>query len=306
MLLNLVKMRYLDLPIYLEVGQIVSGYTLETGVNLSGQFSPETLRGDTFAGAGVSGTFTDRPTITYTPLTGEKFLAGLLTPIHPTKIFSLVQSGYAADFILELSLDSLNGFRNRPVALGARHSVDPEFFQIVALLRNLQDAGALGLRMDPPANGTQPATLFFQTDRLAPEARAGLAQLRELLGLATDQPACRLVQSPLRGGVGELSVGTRSLWQVMTAMSLGVEIPPRHQERKLTPPIAGSDSLLRVHSGPKPPADAFVTVAYSGEWFWIASDDWKSKRTFTSLLFLFTLADTSGTGALPTITIPAQ
>jgi|GEM_PF-4762540 len=82
-------------------------------------------------------------------------LASLLSLIHLTKIFSLVQSGYAADFILELSLDSLNSLRNQPVTLGAPHTADPESFQVAMRLRNLQAAGALGLRVETPFGGTQ-------------------------------------------------------------------------------------------------------------------------------------------------------
>ena len=43
MLLNLVKTRYLDLPIYLEVGQIVSGYSLETSLNVNDQIAKASL-----------------------------------------------------------------------------------------------------------------------------------------------------------------------------------------------------------------------------------------------------------------------
>ena len=78
-LLAIVKLRYLDLPVFLDVGQIVSGYTLETGVDLSSQLAPVN-RGDTFGGLGGHSTFTDRPTITYTPLTGDRFLPRLISP----------------------------------------------------------------------------------------------------------------------------------------------------------------------------------------------------------------------------------
>jgi hypothetical protein len=310
MLLNLVKTRYLDLPIYLEVGQIVSGYSLETGVEIFGQVSPQSMRGDTFGGLGTHGTFTDRPTITYSPLTGERFLQSFLTPIHPAKVFALVQSGYAADFILELSVESLNGLRNRPVSIGSRQKADPEFFRALALLREIQDAGAVGLRVDQPTNGQPATSLFFRSDKIEPQIQAKIAEMRELLGLTPGQSSFRLVQSPLRGARGELGVASRSLMQIMAALAQCVEVPPGHQQRKLTPPVAGipagEESLLRVHSGAKAPAGVFAAVPYEGEWFWIASDDWKSKRTFSSILFLFTLADSGSDQKMPTITIPAQ
>jgi len=37
-------------------------------VSLNGQFSPESLRGDTFAAGGLAGKSTDRPTISYSPM----------------------------------------------------------------------------------------------------------------------------------------------------------------------------------------------------------------------------------------------
>src|SRR3974377_1496608 len=71
-LLNIVKLRYLDPPIFVDVGQIVAGYSLETSGTVAGQLSSAgAMQGNSLTVGGAA-RFTDRPTITYTPLTGDK------------------------------------------------------------------------------------------------------------------------------------------------------------------------------------------------------------------------------------------
>jgi hypothetical protein len=308
MLLNIVKTRYLDLPIFLDVGQVVTGYSLETSVNVNGNFA--TMGNGNALGLGGSGTFSDHPTITYTPLTGDKFLEGFMSPIPPARVFALIQSGYAADFILQLGVESLNGLRNHPVSLASQYKADPEFFRVLKLLREIQDARAVGMQVERPTNGLPATVVFFRSDKVTPEVRAKIVEMRDLLGLVAGQSAFRLVASPLRGNAGELCVETRTIWQILASLSAGVELPPQHQQRRLAPPIAETPPadllLLRVHSGASKPAGAYVSVSYEGQWFWIANDDWKSKRTFTSILFLFTLADAGAAQNLPTLTIPTR
>ena len=284
MLLNIVKTRYLDLPVYLDVGQIVSGYTLESSASLGGSLNsggaPAALGNSIVLGGATR--FADSPTITYAPLTGEQFLEAFLAPIDPVRLLSLLQAGYAADFILEMGVDSLNGLRNRPVGLGSKRHADPEFYRAVALLRDIQDDAALGLRIERPKDGEPLAAFFFRSDSVGPEVRARITEAEQLMSLASDQPEFRIVSSPMRGGPGELAIATRSLSQMIAALALEVEVPARHLEQKLTPPVASAlpdhAPLLRVHSGPGEPTGAFAAVPYEGQWFWIANDDWRSKR----------------------------
>src|SRR6188472_739605 len=64
-LLNIVKLRYMDLPVFMDVASIVSGYSMQTGVNVNGTLSSEkSVQGD-FASVGGQAIYTDRPTITY-------------------------------------------------------------------------------------------------------------------------------------------------------------------------------------------------------------------------------------------------
>src|SRR5215468_1474873 len=82
-LLNLVKLRYMDLPVFVDVASVVSGYSMQTGVNVNGTLSSQGAIQGNFGAIGGQAIFTDRPTVTYVPLMGEKFLRGLITPIDP-------------------------------------------------------------------------------------------------------------------------------------------------------------------------------------------------------------------------------
>ena len=97
----------------MDVASVVSGYSMQTGVSVNGTLSSERAIQGNYAAIGGQAVYTDRPTITYVPTTGDKFLRGLITPLDPKNVFFLLQSGYAADFILGLAVESLNGVRNR-------------------------------------------------------------------------------------------------------------------------------------------------------------------------------------------------
>jgi hypothetical protein len=82
-LLNIMKLRYLDLPVFVDGSSVVAGYSLQTGINAGGAFPANDALGGNTATIGGSAIYTDRPTVTYTPMTGQKFLSGMLTPIEP-------------------------------------------------------------------------------------------------------------------------------------------------------------------------------------------------------------------------------
>src|SRR5689334_8054788 len=103
-LLNIVKLRYADMPIFLEVAQIVAGYQIQSTIGasfLGGNFNASRIGPFTASGtATASGTFTDRPTVVYSPLTGVDFLKRLMTPIPPSSVMFMLQAGYSAQRVM--------------------------------------------------------------------------------------------------------------------------------------------------------------------------------------------------------------
>jgi hypothetical protein len=313
-LLNIVKLRYLDPPIFVDVGQIVAGYSLETNLTLGASF-PETsaLGGDT-SSIGGAARYTDRPTVTYVPLTGNNFMRGLLAPLPPASLFALMQSGHPADIILLVAASSLNGLKNQEATLDGVAPADPRFMRVLELLRTVQTAGALSMRVEVDPDKRETTILALGRDVVLPrEVEDARRELRTLLALDPEANEFRLVFGTLSTNPREIAVSTRSLIQLMQLMSSQVDVPsadvvdgrvPRGWSD--TPGMPAATRLIAISSGAEAPADAAVAVRYRGHEYWIDDHDLRSKRSFNLIMLMFTLANTDARDAAPVITIPAQ
>ena len=211
-----------------------------------------TIQGATTATLGGTAIYTDRPTITYVPMTGEKFLRGLITPIDPKNIFFLLQSGYAADFILGMAVESLNGVRNRSTAGGAVREADPAFIRALELLREVQPAGAFGMRVEEDKAKGSTAVVFFRRDDVPPDIEAKGAEVRGLLKLPAEPQKFVLTYSPTRGEANELAVNSRSMLQIMQAFASYIDVPEAHLKDSSAWPSLESTPVAGVQPANRP------------------------------------------------------
>ncbi len=302
-LLNVVKLRYLDPPFNLDVGQIVAGYSLETDVSLSGDLASD---GNNSLGLGLAGRFTDRPTITYTPLTGARFVRSAMAPLPPDAVFYLIQAGWPADGVLFSAAASLNGLKNQQTTLAGVSPPEPEFLRVLDLLRRIQTSGAVALRIEQDTLKHETTLLTFQTKGIKPETLEEIAELRRLLRLSPEAHEFRLVFGATPINDREVAVVTRSFLHINAMLAAYVEVPAEHIAQGRATPGVGTPGPLRFASSLKQPADAFVAVAYRGRWFWIDDCDLRTKRAFSLLMMFSSLSDSGQRESLPLITIPAQ
>ncbi len=242
----------------------------QPGVTVGGVVSSERAVQGNYGSINGQAVYTDRPTITYVPMTGEKFLRGKITLIDPKNIFFMLQAGYPADFILGLTVESLNGVRNRSAAV--------LFFQRDDLSADMQGKSVELRRLLRLQAEQQKFVLTYSPMRGAGNELA--VNSRSLLQI-------------LQAFSSYIEVPEQDLRDKIVAPAFAhAEADPRE--------------VGRIRSGPTRPETAYVTVQYRGNRFWVEDSDWLTKRALTAVMFFFTLADTGSPDRLPLITIPAQ
>jgi hypothetical protein len=317
-LLNIVKLRYADVPVFMEVGQVISGYELEGTLTAGGGVGDKAWRnaggalGD-FVNFGASGRYMDRPTVTYAPLTGPEFVKTMMTPFPPSAIMFLIEAGWPVDLLLQIGVQAINGLRNhRGGPLG--HPADPEFVEVLRLLKQIQAAGGVGFKLQREKEGGEATMLMFHTRRLTPETAQNVVDVKRLLRLNPEAADIRITYGPDMLNDKEIALHTRSGYQVLIELASQVAVPVEHiaehrtygQAPAVPEGTAALASLVSIPSGTERPADTFAQVRYRDHWYWVDDRDLPSKRVFTFLTVLFTLSESGQKIQPPILTIRAN
>jgi hypothetical protein len=308
-LLNLLKVRYADAPVFMDVSSVISSYSIEGEVRLFGEYAPPN-RGDTVAGVSGTGRYADKPTITYTPLTGDKFAKSLMAPIPISGILFLLQSGYPADVVLRVCVNSINGIQNAYGGSGNPRDGDPKFRELMTAMQASQAEGIVGFRARTTKSG-QTVVMFIRPPNDA--AAAASHRVRSLLGLAPNEREFSVESGSFPENDREIAILTRSILQVMVDLASAIDVPAADvaegrvfspqwsaEQQRMFPP------LLNVRNGPAAPPDAYAAVPYRNQWFWIEDRDQRSKQVMSFLMVMFSLTEGAPAQSAPVVTVPAR
>ncbi|MBA3058787.1 MAG: hypothetical protein KJ614_15010 [Gammaproteobacteria bacterium] len=307
MILNVVKVRYLDTPVYLDISSVISSYSRSAELSLAATVQPRFPENNS-RGLGVTGNYSESPTVSYEPLSGERLTNTLLRPIPPETVFGLIVSGGQAEFLLRATCQSINGIRNSASSVARGRSGDPRFDELRVALGRIAQAGALSLRMEETDDGKKTWLGFDNVQ----EVSSDVARVKTLLGLQSDMDEFRLVFGARSQSPNEIAMLTRPLQAVIGDLASGVEVPPADlaEGRATTPAMtegsASTDRLLYVHSAKERPQGLHLAVRYRDQWFWVDDRDLVSKRTLMFLYMFVALVENGTVPQGPLLTIPAR
>ncbi len=302
MLLNIVRIKYFDVPYFLEVGTITSQYTYKstTSANLPipgfSDKNPFKLGGEL--------SWQNQPTIQYSPISGQDFTEHLLFPIRLTTIQQLIYTGWDINRVFRLIIQEFDQLLNSPLGATPGEYRNPQyasFYEATNIMRQFQKEGKLriGVRYedckDTPDQKTEVLQIAFPADDERGKKLAEMLQGEEQEG---DKYIIHLRQGFNK--YGQIGVMSRSLLSCIYYLGLGVEVPQKDEQDGL---VIGSEiakkeildvadhlyDLIHVRSCDREPKNCYVKIFYRNHWFYIDDTDLNSKRTFILLMQLYQL-----------------
>lgn len=157
LLRNIVRLRYTDVPVFLQITSISSQFVFEQSGSVSGTLTENVglIDGKAPDLLNVSGNvgYQERPTITYA-IAGNEFFKSLLTPIRVIHLAMLAESGWGGERVMRLAVEKINALDNAPSASGPARAETPryvEFLEAIQLMRSLRRSQLIGFEYEERA-----------------------------------------------------------------------------------------------------------------------------------------------------------
>jgi hypothetical protein len=147
LLTNIVRLRYADSPVFMDLPSITSQFEISGRGNFLGGIGNQFPGHADLGFAEISGR--DSPTLSYRPREGKEVARTLLTPLS-AELFSVVNAGANFEQLMVLTLNDFNDVGNAPQATVMTPKVpdqNTEFLRGVRLLASLRERQATELQL---------------------------------------------------------------------------------------------------------------------------------------------------------------
>lgn len=261
MLLNLVRLRYRESPTFMKVGAVSTSYSFDVngGASVGDSF------GESNWGVNAGAGYSERPTVTYTPIEGDTFVKQMLAEVNLNSFVLLYRSGWPITTLCHVLVERIGPrFNNQD---------SPTYDDFVDLVRQLQEAQDRG-DLDIVAHGDE---IFLQLKDNTLE-----------MDVATEMIPLENVQ-------------TRSFVDVMFYLAKNTQVPANAQDQVKS---ARPNGWMNIRFTKNAPGDAMVFVQYNGGFYSLARNDIQSKDTFALLKLVFQMQAGDIQSVQPILTLP--
>lgn len=320
MLLNLVRMKYFEQPLFLQVGSVASSFSFNIAGGISASLPDHRSINSgvyyTYT-PNVSGQYSDSPTVTYTAYQGQTYAQQFLADMDFDRFVTLYKAGWDIEFLMPILFARFGTIdHSYDTHIGFMPEHHARFTKLTRLMAEMDDRGDLDiLKVNLTDNAT--ATVMSMDFKNAEEASAIQTLLGSNLGIKMNAagryhatfklvPANMLRHLPKDPeGLQSVPLRLRNCLRAIDYVAQGIAIPPevaaKHHFTDLHPQFKG---LCEIHVSDKPPENAFLAVRHLERWYSISADDNRSKEVFQLLLNIFSLQSADPPKNAPVLTLP--
>jgi len=147
MLGNLVRMRYYQSPVFLQVSNVTTSFSV--GANAGASATINEGAGDSY-GLNVGGNVSETPTITFSMPESSKYYGRLLAPLSAKQVTSLVLAGFDSELVFQTAVRGINGLRNVSADLESsseQNATTAQFREAFSLIKKLRAEGLVDLEL---------------------------------------------------------------------------------------------------------------------------------------------------------------
>lgn len=302
-----VRMRYAEPSTLLQVTSITAQSEVNVGATGQVGVGPSSNYAGNLVPFAVTGGYRETPTISYTPITGERYFKELLTPIELDLYVLMVRAAADTRWMVELLTDAVGPMDApiyRPVPWEA------SMHKAIELIARLKDQNVLSFNFSVTDKG-QISGMHMVLCSATQEQAAAVQELLKLLGKEKapktgDTTTLTIQIGAEEEGPGVVRLQPRSTMGLLQLATLGVDLPEEHLANGIAAPLpqTASRPFIHVKCGKEAPPDPMVAVAYRGYWFWVESTDIPSKRGFNMLQMLLLRCLQDHNPPAPLLTLP--
>ena len=321
MLLNLVRLRYFDSPLFLEVSTVTASFlfrnTASASIPIPGfnKLNPLLLGGES--------QWQSQPTIQYSPLEGQEFASQLMNPLDAATLQQVIYSGWEINRVFQLAVQDLKDFHNfSKEGYINKDQIEKyeDFYKSIQLMTDLQKKGCLkvGIIVNKK-NDEKDIKTEIQNQSLQIAFPCDINESKEVASLLDikEEKNGRYIAHFAQGfdENGNVGIMPRSILSCMYYLANAVHVPKEDIDSKKAFDIPAHISsskiiqdlfkgLLNVCYSYNKPKDYYLCVKYRNKYFYIQDNDLNSKRTFMLLLELYNLQSGRRREKGPILTLP--